>query len=122
MTSFKYNDYADGNKVEEMELSYEEFPRWYEQHIIPPQYVKIRHRGYLSHRIKTERIRGILPQLNLPTAMPRVAETVALRILINTGLDLTICQVGKKGKMELVQTLIMHSGSLVAVKDFSNQG
>ncbi len=43
--SFKYKDYADGNKQKVMSLSHEEFLRRFEQHILPKGFVKIHHAG-----------------------------------------------------------------------------
>jgi hypothetical protein len=120
--SFKYKDYADGNKPKIMTLSHAEFLRRFEQHILPKGFVKIRHAGYLHPKGKMERIGAVCSQLKLPASMQRVHIPVALRLLLQTGNDITLCPVCKKGKMELVATFIYHHGCLVDAAQLRNRG
>jgi hypothetical protein len=62
--SFKYKDYADGNKQKIMMLPHAEFLRRFEQHILPRGFVKIRHAGYLHAKNKMERIAAVCRQLS----------------------------------------------------------
>ena len=120
--SFNYKDYADGNKEKIMLLSYAEFLRRFEQHILPKGFAKIRHAGYLHAKNKMERIASVCKQLKLPEPMQRVRTPVALRLLLQTGKDITLCPVCKKGKMELVKTFIYHYGCLVDAAQLRNRG
>ncbi len=120
--SFKYKDYADGNKQKIMMLEHAEFLRRFEQHILPKSFVKIRHAGYLHARDKMQRIASVCKQLKLPAPMQRVHTPVALRLLLQTGKDITVCPVCKKGKMELVKTFIYHHGCLVDAAQLRNRG
>ena len=120
--SFKYKDYADGNKHKIMTLSYAEFLRRFEQHILPKGFVKIRHSGYLHARDKMERIGAVCSQLKLPAPMQMVHTPVALRLLLQTGKDITLCPVCKQGKMHLVATFIYHHGCLVDAAQLHNRG
>ncbi len=105
-----------------MKLTNEEFLRRFEQHILPKKFVKIRHCGYLCHRGKTERLKLLFEQMKLPPAMPKVSISVALRVLIDTGVDITLCPACKAGKMILMHTLIMHNGQLVEPVSLKNRG
>ncbi|MGK2861234.1 MAG: transposase [Chitinophagaceae bacterium] len=120
--SFKHKDYADSNKEKIMTLSHAEFLRRFEQHILPKNFVKIRHAGYLHARNKMQRIASACKQLKLPAPMQRVNTPVALRLLLQTGKDITLCPVCKNGKMELVKTFIYHHGCLVDVAQLRNRG
>jgi len=120
--SFKYKDYADGNKQKIMTLDHAEFLRRFEQHILPKGFVKIRHAGYLHAKNKMERIASVCKQLKLPAPMQRVHTPVALRLLLQTGKDITLCPVCKKGKMQLVATFIYHHGCLVDAAQLRNRG
>jgi hypothetical protein len=120
--SFKYKDYADGNKQKVMTLSHEEFLRRFEQHILPKSFMKIRHAGYLHSKNKMERIASVCSQLKLPAPMQRVRTPVALRMLLQTGKDIMLCPVCKKGRMELVKTFIYHNGCLVDAAQLRNRG
>jgi hypothetical protein len=119
---FQYKDYADNSKVKEMTLSHTEFVRRYEQHILPRRFVKIRHAGYLSHRGKNERIVKLHNQLKLPPPMPKVEVPILLRVLIKTGIDISLCPICKTGKLILIKTSICINGILIDVKTIQNKG
>ena len=120
--SFKYKDYADGNKQKEMELTHAEFLRRFEQHILPKGFVKIRHAGYLHAKNKMARIAAVCTQLRLPAPMPRIRIPAALRLLLQTGKDISRCPVCGQGRMALIKTFIYHNGSMVDVADLPNRG
>ena len=120
--SFTHKDYDDGNKQKIMVLTHAEFLRRFEQHILPKNFVKIRHAGYLHARDKMQRIEAICKQLKLPTPMQRVRTPVALRLLLQTGKDIATCPVCGKGRMKLVQTFIFHNGALVDIAQLHNRG
>lgn len=120
--SFKYKDYSDGNKQKIMTLEHVEFLRRFEQHILPQGFMKIRHAGYLHSKNKMQRIAAACSQLKLPAPMQRVHTPVALRMLLQTGKDITLCPVCKKGRMQLVKTFIYHNGCLVDTAQLRNRG
>ena len=105
-----------------MTLEHAAFLRRFELHILPKSFVKIRHAGYLHARDKMQRIASVCKQLQLPGPMQRVRIPVALRLLLQTGKDITLCPVCKKGKMELVATFIYHHGCLVDAAQLRNRG
>jgi len=120
--SFKYKDYADGNKHKVMSLSHAEFLRRFEQHILPKGFVKIRHSGYLHAKNKMERIAAVCRQLKLPVPMQRVHTPIALQLLLQTGKDINLCPVCGRGRMVLVKTFIYHNGYLVDAAQLHNRG
>lgn len=120
--TFRYKDYADKNMVKEMTLSHTEFARRFEQHILPKRFVKIRHCGFLSHRDKSQRIQRLHQQMNLPSPMPRVTISTALRVMLKTGVDINICPVCKRGRMIHQHTLIMYNGELRDITTMRNRG
>jgi len=78
--SFRWKDYANGNRKRVMTLDAGEFIRRFLLHVLPRGFVRIRHYGFLSNRSRSEklaRIRGLLGDLpaeeDAPTtASPRV--------------------------------------------------
>ena len=54
--------------------------------------------------------------------MQRVHTPASLRMLLQTGKDISLCPVCKKGRMELVKTLIYHNGSLIDAAQLRNRG
>jgi Putative transposase/Transposase zinc-binding domain len=117
--TFTYKDYADGKKKKQMTVSHEEFARRFEQHILPKQFVKIRHGGYLAHNGKNKRIAAIHKQLKLPPPMPKVIIPFSLQMLQRTGTDYTLCPTCKLGKMERIASYINHNGKLINVNELN---
>lgn len=109
-------------KVKEMTLSHAEFVRRFEQHILPQQYVKIRHCGFLSHRDKSQRIQRLHQQMNLPPPMPKVTLSTALRVMLKTGVDINICPVCKRGRMIYQHTFFIYNGELSDITTMRNRG
>ena len=75
--TFRWRDYAHGNKSRLMTLQATEFLRRFFLHILPNGFVRIRHFGFLANRFRSERIaqcRQLLAQLGAgPTLIPSVA-------------------------------------------------
>jgi hypothetical protein len=61
--SFRYKDYAHGNKKRKMTLSADEFLRRFLLHVLPRGFVRIRHFGFLANRSRA-RLVGICRQLS----------------------------------------------------------
>jgi hypothetical protein len=100
--TFRYKDYADGNKQKEMTLSIAEFLRRFEIHFLPKRYVKIRHYGFLQNHGKTKRLDAIRKEMKLQPLPPKVQVPVALRMLEQYGHDISLCPKCKQGKLILV--------------------
>jgi hypothetical protein len=100
--TFKYKDYADGNKQKEMTLSIAEFLRRFELHFLPKRYVKIRHYGFLQNHSRTTRLNAIRKEMQLQPLPPKVQVPVALRMLEQYGHDISLCPKCKQGKLILI--------------------
>lgn len=108
--TFKYKDYADGNKTKEMELSREEFLRRFELHILPKGFVKIRYYGYLQNRNKHQRLNEIRLSLKLEAMRPMVKLPVEIRMLSAFGVDILKCPCCEKGRLLLVKSIYPRAG------------
>jgi hypothetical protein len=102
--SFRYKDYADGDKQKVMTLSRLEFLRRFELHFLPSRFTKIRHYGFLQNNSKRKRLNLIRELLKLSPLSPTIKIPVQLRILEKYGKDITLCPCCKVGKMELIET------------------
>jgi hypothetical protein len=100
--TFKYKDYADGNKGKEMTLRIAEFLRRFEIHFLPKRFVKIRHYGYLQNHGKTTRLNAVRATMNLQPLPPKVQVPVGLRMLEQYGHDISLCPKCKQGKLILI--------------------
>jgi hypothetical protein len=54
--TFRWKDYAHGNKKRKMTLTAEEFLRRFLLHVLPRGFVRIRHFGFMANRQRTERV------------------------------------------------------------------
>jgi hypothetical protein len=105
-----------------MTLTHEAFLRRFEQHILPHNFVKIRHAGFLTNRNKKERLKNILAQLKLPQAGAKIKLTAPQIVLITTGRDITLCPKCNIGKLVRVATYLTINGQLLNVEDLHARG
>jgi len=103
--TFRYKDYADGNKTKEMTLTQSEFLRRFEQHILPKGFVKIRSYGFLKNHNKHARLNELRANMNLPPAPPKVRIPAQQRMLEKYGKDISRCPKCEKGTMMLMKTI-----------------
>lgn len=106
--SFRWRDYADGDKQKVMALSANEFIRRFLLHVLPNRYVRIRHFGLLGNRKRKDNITLCRQLLNVHMTMPKEKkeETWQEHLLRICGIDVTSCPVCKKGKMFTVDILL----------------
>lgn len=72
--TFKYKDYKENGRKEELTLNSMEFIRRFSLHILPKAFVRIRHFGILSSTSKTkaiDRIRKLLPKQKIKKSKPK---------------------------------------------------
>ena len=100
--TFKYKDYADGNKQKTIPISIVEFLRRFELHFLPRGYVKIRHYGFLQNHGKTARLNAVRKIMQLQPLPPKINIPVAVRMLKQNGQDITLCPKCKMGKLQLI--------------------
>jgi len=75
--TFRWKDYARGNKPRQMTLTAIEFLRRFLQHVLPRGFVRIRQFGFLANSCRTARlrlIRELLPQPREPPCAPVASE------------------------------------------------
>ncbi len=96
-STFSYKDYKDAGNTKQMTLTNEEFTRRFAQHILPKQFVRIRHYGILSSNWKRGKLQAL--QQNLKVQRPTAAPKTMLRKCpcCKTGTLVTIEVFGKRG-------------------------
>jgi hypothetical protein len=89
--TFSYKDNKDGGKQKEMTLSALEFMRRFLLHVLPKQFMKIRHYGILQNRGKFNRINACRRLLNAgkPTCIPKA---YSHRLCLKCGKPLTLTE------------------------------
>lgn len=64
--TFTWKDYRDGGAKKTETVSGEEFVRRFLLHILPPRFVRVRHRGFLASCVRKKRIAHIRELLGVP--------------------------------------------------------
>lgn len=106
--TFRWRDYADGNKEKIMKLKPEEFIRRFLSHVVPNGFMRIRSFGFLANACKTSKIRSIRKQLNyepLNSAGKAEKKDVETLMFELTGKDITLCPVCKEGKLKRINEI-----------------
>ena len=107
--SFRWRDYADGNKQKIMTLKANEFIRRFLLHVLPPRYVRIRHFGLLANRSRKDNMalcRELIDSCETVTKEKDKPETWQDQLLRICGIDINTCPVCKKGTMVMVEILL----------------
>jgi len=104
--SFRWRDYADGNRTKIMTVGAAEFIRRFLLHVLPDRFVKIRHYGLLGNRCRKEKLeicrRLLACSHNAPEKRTETWQDALLRL---TGVDVTRCPVCKEGRMRTREVL-----------------
>lgn len=106
--TFRWRDYADGNKQKTMTLKVDEFIRRYLLHVLPDRYVRIRHFGLLANRSRKDNItlcRELLGTYTGIEPQKEKKETWQEQLLRICGIDVTACPVCQIGRMSRVDEL-----------------
>lgn len=91
--SFKWRDYKNGGKEKVMVLSAEEFIRRFLLHVLPPQFTKIRHYGFLASAVKREKLTLCKKLTECKVYLPNVNPDAIELIKRITGIDITLCPI-----------------------------
>lgn len=89
--SFKWRDYKDGSKEKVMTISTTEFMRRFLLHILPPQFTKIRHYGFLASAAKKKKLRLCKKLTGAKLTLPKEKLSTVDLIKKLTGRDITLC-------------------------------
>lgn len=100
---FTYLDRDDGNKQKYMELPGVQFIRRFLSHIVPYRFMRIRHYGFLSTRVKTQQLKVIRAVLHHPDPGIKPKLTVKDVVMIVYGQDITVCQSCKEGALLVIE-------------------
>lgn len=101
--SFKWKDYAHGNKQKVMTLTHTEFIRRFLLHVVPKGFVRIRYYGFLGQAVKKEKLTqcmkllGVKPIVPLSDDIDKKAWELLIRELV--GKDPWCCPLCSKGRL-----------------------
>lgn len=89
--SFKWRDYKDGSKEKLMTISATEFMRRFLLHILPPQFTKIRHYGFLASAAKKKKLTLCKRLLKVKLLPPKEKLSAVELMKKLTGRDISLC-------------------------------
>jgi hypothetical protein len=96
--TFRWKDYAHGNKKRKMTLTACEFLRRFFLHVLPKGFVRIRHFGFLANRQRKallETCRRLLPEPAVSSILTDAAP----------GAEVVLCPVCHIGRLQIVERL-----------------
>lgn len=102
LVTVKWQDYKDNNKQKFMTLKVEEFIRRFLMHILPYNFMKIRHYGILSNRNRNTKLKKckilleIISERNTDFIKKLSVQELLMKL---TGVDISKCPCCKKGQM-----------------------
>ena len=105
--TFRYKDYADNNSLKHMTLTCAEFIRRFMLDILPHQFVKIRHYGFIANRTRKDSLKlckSLLGKLNR-SLNPKSPPEEWKDILASMIKKILICNSCKVGSYVTVSTL-----------------
>jgi hypothetical protein len=100
---FTYLDRNDGDKQKQLELPGVKFIRRFMCHIVPYRFMRIRHYGFLSTRVKTSMLKEIRDLLKHPDPGVKPKLTVRDLIKIVYGRDIDLCPTCMKGALLVIE-------------------
>ena len=109
--TFTYRDRRKGDIQRVMSLEVEVFLKRFALHILPKGFVKIRHYGIFSTRVKQQKLALIRKALQQSPVPEKKKRTLAEVILKTTGVDITKCSNCKNGNMLVIKVIHPPRGS-----------
>ena len=105
--SFRYKDYAHGNRRKVMTLQPSEFIRRFLLHVLPRGFMRIRHYGLLANRAKRLKLAQACIALDTSPPVPATSqpESVTAFWLRIAKLDIHLCPHCHAGRMVLIASL-----------------
>jgi hypothetical protein len=111
MVTFSYRDRAAGDIKKVMSLPVKEFLLRFKQHILPGGFVKIRHYGLFSTRVKKEKLARVRNALGQKQKEKKKKRSLAEVILETTQENIHRCKSCREGTMVIIKVLPKVRGS-----------
>ncbi len=108
--TFRYTD-RRANKIKVRTIRGEKFILHFAEHILPKRFVKIRHIGFLSSRVKSQKIILIRKCLGMDPPPPLKEMDTRELIKITTGKDPFVCPKCGQGELVIIQIIPRIRGS-----------
>jgi hypothetical protein len=107
--TFSWKDYRCGNRISTMTLDAHEFIRRFLLHVLPDGFVRIRHFGFLSNRLRERKLAQCRQALNVsldsPVQQLPQPDDWKSQYEALTGDSLTTCPICRKGRMVCIETI-----------------
>ena len=108
---FTYRDRKAGDVKREMSLPIDVFIQRFSWHILPKGFIKIRHYGLFSTRVKQAKLALVRNALDQGQQEKPKKLTIAEVIYLTTGKDVHLCPICKEGRMMVFKEIAPARGS-----------
>ena len=104
--TFTYRDRKDSDNLKQTTLSADRFIGRFLLHVLPDQFMRIRHFGFLANRAKKQKLTQCRQAMGLSSDLPIVENKSPQQLMLElTGIDITRCPVCKKGTLRVIEKL-----------------
>jgi hypothetical protein len=104
--TFTYRDRNDDHRLKQASLSADEFMRRFLLHVVPQNFMRIRHFGFLANRYKKQLLGTCRHLLGLPADIAETVSKDTRQLMLEiTGIDIDICPFCRKGRMQRIEKL-----------------
>jgi hypothetical protein len=102
--TFRWKDYAKGNRQRTMTLKGAEFLRRFLLHVLPCGFMRLRYYGFLANRNRAEKLRRARQLLTGPssTTENEPSQTQKAQTIIENANELELCPQCKKGYLVVI--------------------
>ena len=103
---FTYRDRNDDHRLKQASMSANQFMRRFLLHVVPQNFMRIRHFGFLANRCKKQLIGKYRCLLGLPADLDEPASKNTRQLMLEmTGIDIENCPFYRKGRMQRIEKL-----------------
>lgn len=102
---FSYKDRKNNNEDKLLTLTGQEFVRRFLLHVLPKKFIRIRHYGFLSRRVKKKKLKKAREILKVTIAEKIKKETWKELLKRITGIDIDVCAKCGTGKMIKISSI-----------------
>lgn len=104
--TFTYRDRKDNDTLKQTTLSAERFIGRFLLHVLPNQFMRIRHFGFLANRAKKEKLPLCRHALGICSDLPELENKSPQQLMLElVGIDITLCPACKKGTLRVIEKL-----------------
>ena len=104
--TFTYRDRKDNDTVKQTTLAADRFIGRFLLHVLPNQFMRIRHFGFMANRVKKQKLPKCRNAMGICSDLPEIENKSIQDLMLDlTGIDITACPACRKGTLRVIEKL-----------------